>query len=83
MKTFNLRKFLTENKLTRESKTVNESTFEYHVHPRDENGDHIPSKKKVIKVTRASEKSAREFMMKKYPKKNWFWELNSKKEKKD
>jgi len=78
MNNFNLKRFLVENKLTVDSKIINESKFEYHVHPRDENGDHIPSKRKVVKVSRATEKSAREYMMKNYPKKDWFWELNSK-----
>lgn len=56
---------------------LNETTYVFHVYPRDEHGDHIPSKKKVVKINRASTESARDALHKQYPRKDFFSELYS------
>jgi hypothetical protein len=56
---------------------INETTYIFHVYPRDEYGDHIPTKKKEVKINRASIESARDVLYKKYPRSDFFSELYS------
>lgn len=56
---------------------LNETTYVFHVYPRNEHGDHIPNQKKVVKINRASTESARDALYKQYPRKDFFSELYS------
>jgi hypothetical protein len=51
-------------------------TYVFHVYPRDEEGNHIPKKRKTVKIKRANIVSAREALYKDYPTRFYFSELN-------
>jgi hypothetical protein len=49
----------------------------FSLYPRDEFGIHIPSQKKIVKILRTNVFTAKEFLYTKYPKRQYFIELDS------